>query len=156
MKKRKISTWKYEEIKYIEESYGTKPTKEIARILGRSVGSVRYKAHYIRNGKGTTVPYWSEAEIKYLEDNYGEKPAEEIAAKLNKDVRAVVAKANRMGMKHKARFTDAEIECVKTLYTNLPIGEIADKLGRSRGSIYSIICRLKKDGDIMIPTQPQK
>lgn len=70
-------------------------TYAIARIMGRSEGSVR---GCISRVGATSSPRWTASEVEFLQENYQELGACECAARLLRTPRAVECKAGRLGL----------------------------------------------------------
>lgn len=96
-----MKDWTEQEIRYMQQWYGKKPVKVIAKNLYRSYNSVQRKAQTL----GLTTPNikstrkaWTEEELDYLERNYTKRSCTFIAKKLNRTITSIKRKANTLGL----------------------------------------------------------
>lgn len=81
---------------FLEESWHSGKTKEIAECLNRSVSAIYSRAN---NLKVVSGKWWTEAEIEYLKSNWSLQSALEISKTIQRSVSAIQIKANRMKLK---------------------------------------------------------
>lgn len=105
------------------------------------------------------VGSWTEEEVEFLKENYHEKTAEEICQKLGRTEVAVYRKALRLGLtwsvKHNPRrWTEEQIQTLKTEYADHTARELASKVGHSVHATEQKIrrCGLKKQNFMPVPT----
>jgi len=89
--------WTEEEIEFLKENYNKMLYRDIAKILGRTVNSVRSKALKLGLTK-REASEWSDEEIEYLKRNYHVKPLSEIIRKLQRSEKSIIHKAQRLGL----------------------------------------------------------
>jgi Zn-dependent peptidase ImmA (M78 family) len=129
--------WSDDEIALIKKLYAEKPTKELAKQLGRSLPAVRYRAHML--GLKRKIQYegrWTPEDIALLKELYPECPLGEIAKRLGRTVNAVANRAHQLGIKRKSYldklWTAEELQLLSQLYpTHEGIQNIAERIGRS-------------------------
>lgn len=113
-------SWTKDETKFLKESFGKYPIAEIAKELGRSVGSVSGKASGLnlkrrRNNKYKT---WTEDEIEYLSDNCNVKSHTALAAHLKRSKNSVLSKLREL--KKQAQVSSTTDVVRETLDTSFP------------------------------------
>lgn len=77
-----MSDFSKEELDYIISNFETKEIKEIAKVLGRSVGSIAQKCH--RLGLRKKAELWSAEELAFLKAHTRDMPISELSQKLNR------------------------------------------------------------------------
>jgi len=132
--------WTEDEIMFIVENYDKMTLWEIAKVLGRSIGSVNTKIVALKKEGKLNVkkhrPY-TEEEVRFIIENYGKMSARMIALKLNrpiKSVRTKIEQLRRDGMiKNRVleEWSDEEIEFLKNNYGKMKIAEIAKALNKN-------------------------
>lgn len=110
-----------EDKRIIEKYYPIKTPAEVAAMLGRSVGVVRYYAS--KNNISNNV-YWTEEEESYLEEKFGIMTIEGIAKKLGRSKKSVESKIKR-----------SDIGNLVSNVDGLCISEVARLVGRDRTGI---------------------
>lgn len=90
--------WTAEEDEYLRASFGTAPSSEIARHLGRTRSAVAQRALKVlllpRKGVRPSGAKWEPGSDAFLQSNYGGIHTKEIAATLHRTVSAVHSRAH--------------------------------------------------------------
>lgn len=102
----KRKNWTENELNYLKENWCKKPTKEIAKDLTRTFGSVYMKADYINLGqnKADKKRKWLEEDEEYLENNWGDISIPTLAKNLNRSESAILIKVQKLNL---GRFLDS-------------------------------------------------
>jgi len=141
----KRRNWTREEEAYLEENYGKIPTSEIGEKLNRSMRSVQEKAKQLDLESDLRGPgrRWKKDELDFLKEEYENLGAAKIGRKLNRSKASVQGKARSLGLRTDVagggsaeRWDSDEVEYLRENYSDTPVKEIAEKLGRSRDSVY--------------------
>lgn len=85
--------WTEEEIDILEQNYGNLPVKQIAVILHRSSGDVRYMIRVLQ--LANIKPQWTEEEVVFLKE-HKDWPRRKLAKYLGKTKKAVEMKLARL------------------------------------------------------------
>lgn len=91
--------WTDEEVEYLGYVVGKQSYQTIAKILNRSVSSVKHKVYKLDLQEKQTGDRkeWTEEEIEYLRKHYRKKSAKLIAKKLHRTIESVKHAAERYG-----------------------------------------------------------
>jgi len=133
------------DIKFIRNNYKTMTYSEIAKVLGRSAGSIKDKARKLGLNK---VRVLTDNEKEFIKENYKTMKYKEIAEKLNISTDLLKSKMQKE-MKLKRRitiphhYTDEENEFIKNNYLNMKSKDIGKKFNTDANSIHN---QLKKLG----------
>jgi hypothetical protein len=126
---------------YLDKKY---TIEQIAEKLNRPANGVQLKA--VRMGlTRSNVHHWTKREHNYLIKNKDRKNYKQIANDLGLQHYNVTWYAMSIGLKKHYKgpdWTDEEKEFVRKNYNNIPIQEIAEKLGRSYNAIKLIASRM--------------
>ena len=89
--------WTDKEVEYLKYAVGKQSYQKIARVLHRSVCSVKHKTYKLGLQKKDihTRREWTEEEIEYLRKNYRKKSVRSIARKLKRTEQSVKHAAER-------------------------------------------------------------
>jgi G:T-mismatch repair DNA endonuclease (very short patch repair protein) len=130
------------EKEYILKYWGSKPRKEIAKDLNRSISSIQKIASA---GHVQHKVYWTKTEVKILKKNYGKIPTKTLAGQLNKKLAYVVHKANELGItvQQYQKWSEKELDFLKKEYANYSHEELSKILNRTPGSIKRRALKLK-------------
>lgn len=106
--RRHYKAWSEEDFKFLEENYANSPVEETAVNLGRSVGSVRMKAHELglvnltlrgrREGFERSQISWEVDEIETLEEYYAGASAKDLSKVLGRTPDSIRRKAHDLGL----------------------------------------------------------
>jgi predicted transcriptional regulator len=136
-----LRLWSDDEIELVKKLYAEKPTKELAKQLGRTLAAVKHRAHVL--GLKRKIRYeahWTPEDIAVLKELYPTCPIGEIAKKLGRTVTAVRSRAIQLGIKRKSYlekvWTAEELQLLRELYpTHEDIQDIAERIGRSPSAV---------------------
>lgn len=157
---RKMQKWLEDEIKIIKAEYKRKTDKEIAKLLKRSVASVREKRNKI-GLKNKEKKRWTNEEIEILRANHKIYSNKKLAKMCGRSENAVRIKKNELGLQmkksrskqpNKFKLNPNPItECTKTIVCSAIIrGESVDNLskdiGRTPEQIQNILAECKANG----------
>ena len=94
-----VKEWSKEETQQLEKLFGTIPTEQLAKQLGRSEPSLRCKAY--RMGLYLQAQYnpWSAEEIKQLKEIFPTTSINDLAKFFGRSVNSVRQKAFRLELK---------------------------------------------------------
>ena len=99
--------WTQDDIALLMKMYAGKSVNEIATELGRSVPTVRQRAHKMGLRKKEYLT-WSFEEVRKLESGFPDKTIKQLADELGRSVNSVRQKAHRLKLKKKkSRFESA-------------------------------------------------
>ncbi|HYD30657.1 MAG TPA: SANT/Myb-like DNA-binding domain-containing protein [Azospirillaceae bacterium] len=132
-------TWAPAEIAALRDAFADgKSRTEIARAMGRSVGSIRAKILSLGLRRG--VKPWSDTEITELKRLHGtELPVAGIAEALGRSLDAVTTMCHRLELKRMTNacpWTCEQVERLKTLVDEgMSLGRIAEVIGHPRSSV---------------------
>jgi len=160
-------------------------TEEAAEKHSEAAQGIKKKIAYPDHRKKPTTPEgsehrhrrfkgWTDEEISYLQEHY--KPAygvtDEIAKALGRTKKAVSLKAQRLGLTKQTtppikkegkpdntfkRWTRSEIAYLKAHYKkDMSAEQISDVLKRSIGSLYTLVKRLRRNGELDHKKQREK
>ena len=90
--------WTQDDIALVGKMYASKSVNEIAAELGRSVPTVRQRAHKMGLRKKEYLT-WSLEEVRKLKSQFPDKTIKQIAVELGRSVNSVRQKAHRMELK---------------------------------------------------------
>lgn len=130
--------WTKEEIVYLKDNIGKIPDKEIAKTLGRTVGSIRTKA--LKYLGYYTPRYWTEEELQILRNTYESEPMEIVVKSLpNRGKDSIIRQAKIQGLKAYERqlyiWKDWQIDFLLKNWEVLPDELIGRKIGKERKSV---------------------
>lgn len=93
--KSKRRPWTQGQLRWLKENYKKMPTKELARELGRTVGSVHTTVYlYLRGTRKIRV--WTEKDIADLLALYGTMSVKQLAKKLRRTEDAIYEKVGKL------------------------------------------------------------
>ena len=97
--------WTKKETSFLKENYGKMSFEELAKNLGRSVGSVSGKV----SGLGLPLKkakkdknnrkLWTKDDVQYLKNNYGKKSVKVLAKQLKRTPYSITSKAHEINVK---------------------------------------------------------
>ena len=91
--------WPKEETQQLEKLFGTMPTEQLAKQLGRSEPSLHSKAYTMGLNRQTQYNPWSVEEMRQLEDMFPTTSTNDLAKFFGRSVNSVRQKAFRMELK---------------------------------------------------------
>ena len=91
--------WSKEETQQFEKLFGTMPTEQLAKQLGRSASSLSCKAYRMRLYDQTQYNTWLVEEIRQLEDIFPTTSTNDLAKFFGRSVNSVRQKAFRLELK---------------------------------------------------------
>lgn len=134
-----------------------KSNSEIAQIMGRTRSAIRQERYKLGLGE-YSVRKWTAAEVAELRELAKEYTTAELAEHFNREWTAVERKCKSLGIKTQSKqitiigdFTDEDDAFIIRSAQFLRNAEIAEKLGRTEGSIKAHKTRLRKKG-IVVPS----
>ena len=130
----KYRNWSIEQLNYLLNNYENKSLEEIAKVLGRTVGSL----YYILNEEGHEfeVNYWTKEETDQLIELYPKNSNIEIQKILSRSESAIVSKARLLGLKKNKYWDQEEIKILKEMVKDhLSRKRMAEVLDRNIDSI---------------------
>lgn len=143
--------WTGAEDEQLRKCYGTVSNWDLARAMGRTLSSLHGRAHSLELTKQTirrpSRP-WLPDDERYVLENYGRVPVESIAKQLNRSrasirQRAARPRNGRPGVGRKApRWTESELLYLSQAYQKASPPGIAEHLGKSTRSVYSMAHKL--------------
>lgn len=158
--------WTDPELRRLRRLYPRTRTADIARVLGRPLSGVATKATDLGLRKPDTRKKWTAREIRVLRKLYADTPAAEIATALGRKPHEIYYQASvlklRKSKSFKSRFlkqqiakngplwgrrwTPAQIERLRALYSQHPTKAVAKATGHSMSSCFQMAKRhgLKK------------
>lgn len=146
------------EKEYLISNHSTLDAVDIAKALGRTIGSVIVAARKmglsVKNPQGGASRHWTKSEIKYLTESIGIADFFEMSAYLGRSVHSVRTKANRLDVREKGTsrrvslsptrrgWTTTEQKFLRENHGKLSTTEIAIALNRSSDAIYQQVFNL--------------
>ena len=91
--------WSKEETQQLEKLFGTIPTEQLAKQLGRSASSLSCKAYRMRLNDQIHYDTWSVEEIRQLKEMFPTTPTNKLAEYFNRSVNSVRQKVFRLELK---------------------------------------------------------
>lgn len=159
---RRTGPWSADEVQKLKRYLGRSSEEVIAQILRRDIKEVHDRI--LALDQSLTESTWTRVEIAEFKRTYGTRTDEDLARVFGRPVELIQELAGRLAMaKDKAflrklqgtastrmpRWSEEELELLKTMYPTVSNLEIATKLNRSVKSVVSKAhnLRLKKDSD---------
>ena len=146
--------WNRTEDDFIKINHDKMNIEEIAQRLGRTEASIRNRIYKLNPNKGTYGRHknWTKEDIDYLKKNYSEMTNKDIGKALNRSEGAVSNKAFNLSLdngligintsKSGLRWSEKDINYLKKHYSDLSLGELAEKLKRSKRAIVNKVKEL--------------
>jgi hypothetical protein len=137
--------WAGWELKHIEDHYGSRDDRAIARKLDRSIKSVRERAEEIFRKKPSRAGApWTDEEDQRLKQCTGFSPMAKIALILARPVEDVRERLDYFGSRLESRpFTNGELKEFKYIYGSREDEHLAIMFGRPVEDIQKLAARLK-------------
>lgn len=134
------SKWSQEEDQVLISKYTTMDPSECAKLMGRTIGSVKNRAHKlgVKNSK-----YWILEDIEFLKENYNSLGPKDCSFILNKSYDSVKDKASSLGLKAPFHWQTGEIDYLKENYAKVGLKGCHAHLNRSLESIKLKASELK-------------
>ena len=134
-KLRKRGTWSVHELERLKDLWNTTNETQLARVLGRSLASVRRRAGTLFSGLKRRGP-WNAEEDRRLRLGIGVTSLEAIARGLGRSVRDTQARLTKLRSKQrKGRTTPEEISLLKRVYGTRDTDALELVLARPRAWI---------------------
>lgn len=132
--------WTQEEIVLLKNNYSQSSWKEILSLIPKhDKESIITKACKLKIKRD--VAFWSESDIEILKESYkNHLSTDAIRDVLNNKFTsgAILAKANKLGLIRNSKWSQVEINILKSDYSNLSLDELCNLLpNRNRSSIIS-------------------
>lgn len=130
----KFKNYTQEELNYLKDNYLDKNVKELAKILGKTSGSISYAIRELGLLKQKHQP-WSDEEIQFLKDHYIDMTSEEISQHINHSVNAINTQRDRLHLIRNNLWEENEVEFLRNNFSKMSYKEIGNKLGRSASAV---------------------
>lgn len=138
---RKISDWNYSEDKFLIENYKKMETKEMSRILGRTLCSVGYRMRRLGLSKRS---FYTEEELNFIKHNYNGKNIKEIAEHLNRTEIAIKNAVRKAKLTKKGRTVIQLSLSGEYIETYESIKKAGESLQKGSSTIYGCVKKRKK------------
>ncbi len=100
-----MKPWSKAELEQLRRLYPTTPQKELARILGRPLGSVRTRARRWRlRRKRDGYRQWTPSQVALVRKLYADIPTAELAERVGRSLRSVYNAAKELGLRKSAAY----------------------------------------------------
>jgi len=139
--------WTDEEDALLIRAYRTNAAlKPLRFALGRSSGSIRWRAEYLglrgthgRPNGWRGGPDWSEADLARLRQGYGKVPTAELALSMGRSKASIFTRANLLGLVHGFHRPWSKEECsaLEIAFTRgIAMADLAEALGRKQAAVH--------------------
>ncbi|MCK5113487.1 MAG: hypothetical protein KAR11_01840 [Phycisphaerae bacterium] len=150
MKSREKFSWSDRETEQLIKLYPSNRNKDLAKKFSRTLQAIRGKARTLnlkkvyankdRLPRGPRLYVWSKNDIEKLKKLYPHHSNKYIAQKIGRAVRSVASKAEHLRLRKAGRFfgpkwKTKEVNFLKKSYNKMTYPQIAEKIGRSVGSV---------------------
>jgi hypothetical protein len=150
--------WTKKEIEYVRRWFKIKSVSEVAKFVKRSPQSVRRKAHSLGLYRGPFV-YWTKDKDEKLKKLYPKYTNRQVSSKLGKSIGSIYNRARKLGLckdvkqgykqPRKKKWTDEQINFIKSNYQDMSSRQIASALGKSLHSVQSQVYFLGLEKNIV-------
>lgn len=131
---------------YIKEHFPTTDGNIIARVLGRDVKQVWYRARKLGVRK---EKYWTDTEIQWLKENYSSASWDEIISNIHRTKETIIKKASRLGVKRVgvsySKYTDEDRKIIEAHCKEMSMKELQTKYFPNR-TVASLLTYMLKSG----------
>ncbi|MCU6243895.1 hypothetical protein [Enterobacter asburiae] len=137
-----LSPWTIAEIKFVEENYRKTTSKDIGELLGRSAGAVRQIAGRLGLTK-VRPPDWTEKEHEWINMYYDKGKGIAYLKSLmpERTEFAIRIQASLIGVTNPS-WSNSDRQYLEMHHGSVPISKIATVLGRSTGSVASMVSKM--------------
>ncbi|HFQ9142010.1 TPA: sigma factor-like helix-turn-helix DNA-binding protein [Enterobacter cancerogenus] len=132
--------WTVAEITFVEQLYGQLSAREIGEQLGRSANGVARIVQLSGLSRGVAPP-WSEEEMALLRTHYTEGLEYVMSLLHRRSRKAICRQASLAGLASRSGWSREEKAFLEKYYKNLPIKEIAVRLGRSVSAVRAAVVK---------------
>ncbi len=101
VKKKRYERWTKEELKLLKKNCPVHGVIYTAKLLGRSINTIRAIAHIHKIRCKNPTPIWNPKNVEYLKKWYGKIDTEKIAKKIGTTKLAVQKHASRLELTRK-------------------------------------------------------
>jgi len=159
---RKFAWWTARELDMIIKKYPTMRTKELAKLVGRTAGQIRTKAHVLGVQKDAEIIFssgraWSKADMNEILRFYKNHTTAEVATMLGYPYQTIRKLLKRCSPGKLSLWTEKEDKMVRKYYKVMTYKELAAKLRHSVKSVSSRVETLGLVGrSVWTPKEIQK